>query len=395
VALQAAPAPAAATDPLAPWRDVSIKPVSEVPGRHTIHTYYLTSPESPDGKRVLFYASKTRDSHQGELIVRDRATGKETVIARDLETEDAHRAACQQWVSGGRRVAYHKVKDGRWSVHAFDLDTMQDRKLAEGRQLGHGRTVDDLVPIYGPHWNPGAHRGLEMLNVVTGEIRTVLPIERLEQFHGGWIKKKFGGRPASLFFPVMSPDGQKVLFKMAAPGPDGPANKFRSSKASERGGLLVYDLKAQEPLFTRLFMAESWGHPAWHPDSKRIIDWEDVTMPAYFDANDGGRVYHLRLPNITANHPSISPDGRLVLMDGNLTHVGGPAGNWGVAVCDPRTGQYEIFKRFDNKRGADSWRKSHPHPHFSADGKRIYFNLSEGEWTQLYMIEARSSAPSS
>ena len=36
----------------------------------------------PDGSRVLFYASKTPEGYHGDLIVRERATGKESVIAK-------------------------------------------------------------------------------------------------------------------------------------------------------------------------------------------------------------------------------------------------------------------------------------------------------------------------
>src|SRR5687768_6183300 len=204
----------ASDDPLAPWRSgATIRALSDTPGRHTIHTYYLTNPESPDGSKVLYYTSTTRDGHRGDLVVRDRASGKETVIARNIDTEDAHRGACQQWISNGRRVAYHDVKDGRWSVHVVDLDTLRDRTLAVDRQLCFGRAVDDLVPIYGCHWNPGAHRDLELLNVATGQIRTVVTIVDVEQRYGTWLQKEFGGRTTSIFFPVISPDGQRVFFK--------------------------------------------------------------------------------------------------------------------------------------------------------------------------------------
>src|SRR4026209_2879490 len=90
----AAASPAVAA-PLDPWRsNVSVKLVSAAADRHVFHTYYLTRPESPDGTKVLFYVSPTPSGQHGDLVVLDRATGKETVIARDLDTEDAHRAAC-------------------------------------------------------------------------------------------------------------------------------------------------------------------------------------------------------------------------------------------------------------------------------------------------------------
>src|ERR1700722_5062584 len=88
-------------DPLAPWREgVAIKAV--VPGaeRHTIHSYFNTCPESPDGTKVLYFSSTTRDGQHGDVCIRGRTTGEERVLASDLDVEDAHRVACQQWVSG-------------------------------------------------------------------------------------------------------------------------------------------------------------------------------------------------------------------------------------------------------------------------------------------------------
>jgi hypothetical protein len=369
----------ASDDPVAPWRTgVTIRPVSETPGQHTIHTYYLTNPESPDGSKVLYYTSTTREGHRGNLVVRERASGRETIIARDIDTEDAHRAACQQWISQGRRVAYHDVKDGRWSVHVVDLDLLRDRTLAVDRQLCFGRAVDDLVPLYGCHWNPGAHRNLELLNVATGEIRTVVTIADVEKRYGTWLQKEFGGRTTSIFFPVISPDGQRVFFKMSAPGPDGAKNNFMSKNASHRQGTVVYDIPSGKPVFMR----EKWGHPAWHPDSRRMIEAGNLI----FLAEDGAPLTRIPgLPELPGDHPSVSPDGKLIVKDGPVTNLGGKPGEWGVVVSDLRGGQHHVLHRFNNAAGASSWRKNHPHPIFSADGKRIYFNVNDGPWTQLHV----------
>src|SRR5205085_2052023 len=92
-----------APDPLAPWLgSINIHPVSDQASRHNIHSYYVTSPESPDGKWVLFYTSTDRTGEKnGEIHIRERATGAEKTLVRNLTTEDAHRVACQQWISGG------------------------------------------------------------------------------------------------------------------------------------------------------------------------------------------------------------------------------------------------------------------------------------------------------
>src|SRR3954463_854034 len=109
-------------DPLAPWRaGVKLHPVAPGQERHSIHAYFNTCPESPDGKYVLYYTSGIASGEEGDLRILERATGKETVIATGIHCEDAHRAACQQWSNGGKQVVYHDNRDGHWQVMAVDI----------------------------------------------------------------------------------------------------------------------------------------------------------------------------------------------------------------------------------------------------------------------------------
>ena len=68
---------------------------------------------------------------------------------------------------------------------------------------------------------------------------------------------------------------------------------------------------------------------------------------------------------------------------------GGPPNEWGVAVADIRGEKWVMVHKFDGSRGARSWRRSHAHPVFSPDTKRIYFNVNATQWTELYVAEAR------
>jgi dipeptidyl aminopeptidase/acylaminoacyl peptidase len=372
------PALAADDDPLAAWKSgVKVRPVAPDQGRHSIHTYYLATPESPDGRSVLYYTSAAPESHSGDLRVLDRATGAETVIARNITTEDAHRAACQQWVSGGRRVVYHDVRDGVWLVACVDAASCQERILARGRQLGFGQPAGNLVPIYGPHWKPEGHKDLELLNVETDDIRTALTMAAAKARYGAEIAKPFGGdRETSIFFPVLSPDLRYVFFKLATPlGGD-----FRSKQASDRRMLIAYDLEKSRLLACRA----TWGHPFWHPDSRRILEIGHQLI----DAESGAVARIPDLPKFPGSHPSVSPDGRLFVTDTGLVPFGGTDAQRGIAVGSMKGGQYVLIHRFDNSRGARSWRRSDPHPSFSPDGRRIYFNVSDTEWTRLYVAEA-------
>jgi hypothetical protein len=367
-----------AADPLEAWAKAKVSVVSDGP-QHTMHAYFNTSPESPDGRWVLFYASTTADGHEGEVRIRERATGKEIVLARGLAVEDAHRVACQQWVSNGRRVAFHHVlPGGEWVVSCVDLDSGKQRLLAKGRQLGFGQPAHDLVPLYGPHWNPGSHRDLELLNVATGEVRpTALTAAALVKAYPDWIAKQFGDRPVSIFFPLLSPDLNRVMFKVATPA----GGDFRSTNASRRYGLVCYDLK--EARF--LSLTEKWGHPAWHPNSRDILEVHGQVI----DSGTGQVTRIADFPRLPGTHPSFSPDGKLYTSDsqaeGELFQ--GPKGSWAVVVGDIRTGKYVTVHRFDHSQGARSWRVSHPHPIFSPDGKRLYFNISDGPWTRLMVAE--------
>lgn len=362
---------------LARWgKDVRIYPVLADAERHSIHSYFNTSPESPDGRQVLLYTSTTREGHEGEVWTVERTTGKTTVLARGVVVEDAHRAACQQWLSGGRRVVFHDYRKDQWVVVCVDAATGEERVLAERRQVGWGTPGGDVVPLYGPHSRPGSHRDLELLNVRTGEISTAVTAAAVRAAYPREVEQRFGDRPISVFFPILSPDQSKVIFKLATPA----GGDFRSKDASDREGLVCYDLHAGK----FLWMRDKWGHPAWNPDSGSLINYDGKGLYE-IDARTGTVRRKEGLAVFPGSHPSWGPDGILFATD--FIAGEGKGGVWGVAVGTLQTGDYQILHRFDNSRGSSSWRRSHPHPSFSHDGRRVYFNVSADRWTRLFVAE--------
>jgi hypothetical protein len=323
----------------------------------------------------LFYTSTTQDGHHGEIRIRERASGKEIVLADKIYTEDAHRAACQQWISNGRRVVFHNDVNGEWQVVAVDVVTREKRVLARNRMLSWGQPNSDIVPLYKPHWAPGNHPDLELLNVATGELKTVVTAKATRAQYEQQIAERFGGRPISLFFPILSPDLKRVVFKLASATGTDP----RSTMASDRECLIGYDLEDSRFLFFR----PKWGHPAWHPDSKTLINVYNILI----NSGTGEERAIPNLPRFPGTHPTIAPDGKLFATDTTLETFGGKKSEWGVVVGDLAGERYNILHRFNNGNGARSWRVSHPHPSFSPDGKRVYFNVSDGKWTELYVAE--------
>jgi hypothetical protein len=366
-----------ADDPVAAWsKDVKITQVSAVPGRHTIHSYYVANPESPDGRRVLFFTSTHPAGYVGEVRMMDRATGKETVLAENMHTEDAHRVACQQWLSGGKRVAFHEVIDKKWHVVVVDVETLERKIVAEDHQVGFGRPEGDLLPMYGCHWNPGPYRDLEVWDATTGKTTTRAKISEVEAKYGEWLSKEFSGKPCSIFFPVISPDLKRVFFKIAA-GNGG--DDFMAKNASHRQGLVCYDFEKA----ACIWHYGKWGHPGWTPDSQHIFEMGNVN----FEIQTGKYTKLKDVPHLRGSHPSVSPDGKLMVTDGMTEPVGGKPNEWGVMVADMNGGKWVVLHSFEQNRGAKSWRRNDPHPVFSADGKRIYYNTSDAEFTRLMVAE--------
>jgi Tol biopolymer transport system component len=93
------------------------------------------------------------------------------------------------------------------------------------------------------------------------------------------------------------------------------------------------------------------------------------------------------VPNLRGSHPSVSPDGKLMVTDGITEPVGGKPGEWGIMVAEMNGGKWVLLHSFDQTKGAKSWRRNDPHPAFSADGRRIYYNASDGEFTRLMVAE--------
>ena len=370
-----------ADDPVAAWsKDVVIKPVSTIEGRHSIHTYYVANPESPDGRHVLFFTSTHPASYVGEVRILERATGKETVLAENVATEDAHRVACQQWLSGGKRVAFHEVVDKRWRVVVVNVETLEKTIVAEDHQVGFGRPEGDLLPMYGCHWNPGPHRDLIVWNAATGESSTWAKIADVEAKYGEWLTKEFSDKTCSIFFPVISPDLKRVFFKIAA-GNGG--DNYMAKNASHRQGIVCYDFEKKECIWQR----GQWGHPGWTPDSQHIFEIGNITMDI---SSPTFKYTKLKdIPNLRGSHPSVSPDGKLMVTDGMTEPVGGRPNDWGIMVADMNGGKWVLLQSFEQNRGAKSWRRNDPHPAYSADGKRIYYNTSDDTFTRLMVAERR------
>jgi hypothetical protein len=389
IAAAAAASAATSSSPVDPWKSgVRIRPVSSIPNRHTIHTYFNVSPETMDGRHVLYYTSVTPEGYTGEIRMQERATGREVMLARNLDCEDAHRVACQQWISNDRRVIFHDLRNGEVVVVTVDVETLKERVLAKGRMVSFGTQDGDLVPIYGVHFQPGKYTGVELLNAETGDIQTLVTAKQVRDAYPEQIRELYGDSQISTPFGTISPDQKLIFFKLSAmspnykPLPEGHL-KWPHGYQSDREGLVCFDIEHKKLLFYQ----RNWGHPSWDTKSTTILNAPNVVI----DGRTGVTKAIPNLPKFPGQHLSFSPDGKLFVTDTQLTAFGGSKGEWGIAVCDVKGGDWTMLARFRGDEGATTWRKNHPHPAFSPDGNRIYYNVNSGKYTQLHVAERSDS----
>ena len=255
-----------------------VRPVLEGDAEfHSIHAYNLTCPESPDEKWLLFFRSTSEDAHLGDVCIVSRASGEVRVLANDVEVQDAHRVACQQWARGGRTVVYQDLRDGHSVVVAVDVVTLETRVLGRERQIAFGSADADSVALYGEHWAPARFGDISLVDVATGKTEPLISADSVRPAYAmtgyaAYLDKRFRRRKTTLFFPNLSPNQQRVFFKLSSPNGAGYRERAGSGGGSDRAGIFVYDLTARK----YLFLHSKWGHPAWHPDSTHIVNmWSD------------------------------------------------------------------------------------------------------------------------
>lgn len=318
------------------------------------------------------------------IIVRTGNSYRQTTMGSGREdsdrltVEDIRHCACHQWVSGGRRVVFHRIEGDEPCAVSLDIETGKEEILAEGMQVGWTQPQSDLVPLYPAHWSPRKGLELVIVDVLTGKKETVLTAEMVREAYPEYFEGEFGDARVSVFFPVLSPELNRVSFKMSTPA----GGHYRTPKASSRKGLFCYDLHKRR----LLYMQSYYGHPCWWMTSSTLL-WSSAHPGELFfiDIERGSKKKVAEsLPPFPGSHLTSGADRRLLCLDTQLMNFGG-GGAWVVVVAEVGTGAYTFVHRFEDSRGARSWRPAHPHSVFSLNGRRLYFNLNSHRYTRLYL----------
>lgn len=95
------------------------------------------------------------------------------------------------------------------------------------------------------------------------------------------------------------------------------------------------------------------------------------------------------IPNLRGMHPSLSPDGWVLVTDGLEE---GTLTKWCIMVADMRGEKWWALHTLAQSKGAKSQRRSDPHPVSSANCKRIDSKAGHGGFTRLMLAETNPTA---
>lgn len=354
------------------------------PEHEAIHFYYDVCPESPDGRRIVYFQYADAVPDPGAVMVAERNGANPRVVLPIAESVDRHSAARQLWVDDNT-VACCLGGEGRLRTV---LSSLHDGSVREMR--GALRMVSPAAPLglttrhdfeQLPSMKDDA---VCLMDLRSGELQTLFTVADALRVHPDG--PSFPGDDRVLFLHTKwSPSGKR-FFVMAA-------NIYRI-KDGENLHRINSIFVAEADGSGLRYLCEEFHHPVWGADDAHVLSFRPNTTGGGLGMNwwggyqdlcavpvDGGLAQPVFI-GLAGKHLIVSPDGRRVLTD---------ATNW------PERGQGAILVYTPDGTAPDavlqmtqadfSQRGCHIHPTWSRDGRRIYFNSMESGKRGFYALD--------
>jgi Tol biopolymer transport system component/DNA-binding winged helix-turn-helix (wHTH) protein len=283
---------------------------------------------SPDGRWIAFN-NVPRDGH----AVMSLLSTEELETDRLLNGANCLEQGQPAFSHGGEYLAYWCFRtEGEAGLYSLPLPDGKPKMIGPLRAWPQGLTwsADDEKLIYSD-WNTRSYQ-LGEVTVATGSVKR-LALEGSAQL------------------PTVSPKGDKLAYSSAS-----------ISTNIWRRDLLHPDAQAVEPIPS----SRRQYDPQYSPDGKRIVfaSHRSGRQGVWISSDDGSNLVQLSNPNYQSGSPQWSPDGSRVAFDSQSL----PHDRWEIYVAD--VAERKPRKLITNI--SDVIR-----PHWSRDGKWIYFRSSQ------------------
>jgi hypothetical protein len=385
----------------------------KVPNRWLLHSYYTLCPYAPDNSGRLLAAGADLDNRTGRVfILNNDGEVIDSFGEHPVESGFFHTGFWQTWSPDSRYVYYQSG--------SLKEPLITRRELASGKEIilrgdaegappdgepvvsglmgmlyaagyGYGVYNSDIAPV--PFENRNEHGLFEYdfdkrsceLKLSINDIIAAHPL-RDELLKLDTELSKKNNTPSGLTLMAYcvrwSPNAKRFLFYFG-----------NHCVVPERGEPRIACLFTCDRDFSNLHLAldmsNSRGvHWSWHPDGEHLIGYGNP--PDNPDQSKGccmsvvrydGNGFRKLCSHHGEGHPSVSPVNHNLL----VTDAGDELIFWDIA--NDKCIESHFFPAGKQKfSGRNEYRVCH-HPAFTADGKKILFNVLDGKYASLYEIE--------
>lgn len=330
------------------------------------HSYFDLCPESPDGTKVSFFQFDKGAPGDGRIVI-CRPDGSGCINVPFTCRAGSHTAAEQQWMNNDE-VVFQFSEDDKTYCGVYSISEGTLRKVPGGIRMfsdisGLGLFVDK---------KPGGsalEHAVCSIDLSSNQTRRLFTVKDLAAINP--LADKIPNlEDVYLKHTKWSSDG-KQFFTVFTNRPD---NRVKSLFVANADGSNLR------------YLCEFGHHPMWSSDSSYIYAFRKLPEKGYNDLIaypvDGSEPY-IMLKHARGVHSSISPDNRYLVTD---VHNWGKEGQGAILLYDLSAQDYEVLASFPLPDKSHET-GTHPHPVWSRNGKRVYFNAMHEGQARLFAAE--------
>lgn len=315
---------------------------------HALHYYFHQSPESPDGRRVAYSSLRANDNETDVFVCAPDGTDQRKV-ATVRGKVSMHMGAAPFWL-GANVLAFTEGGD---RVHLLDL------------AAGTARVMAGAISDY------SAANGLICFRINQGDSSALLP--------GIYVLDPKRGTPTRLIgpadvkelaaamkvtravelwrfdHPLWSPNGKRMIFELKTGPTSRSMDDFLLVADADGSGRRLFGPKPMHPGWWDDDLI--FGHDWAHRNDKNFKLWTADGKIAATVAGEGC-------------HGAVSPDREWIATESWY-------GSDPIVLRLFRRGQVQpaAILYVQQERSRELWKlRTHVHPAFSRDGRRVYFN---------------------
>jgi hypothetical protein len=350
----------------------------------SMHAYMDICPESPDATRITYFEFEDKVPGWGRVVVANRDGSEPHYVSERVRGGD-HDGTRQQWLDNDHLL--YGIEDEEWSI-IVNVKDNSTRKVAGSIGMvseinGKGLTHNNY-PASKYKRAARKHSEVMLMDLAKGEVEVLLNKEEMIPMHPRReiIEDPKWKDMGTFKHPKWSPNGEKFFWVYMLEVKGTNKKLVKSALLADKDGNGIR------------YVSEVGQHAMWQSNDTllsyiRRDDFDLVNNPTAQDVMihpiNGEPDYPL-INNALGIHGSLNPDGDLFVTD---IFDWPEKGAHAVLLYDVASGDFRELVRM-RAENDDPKNTMHPHPVWTRDGQRVYFNGSDTGKRRFYVIDLES-----